>query len=139
MSSPKRPASSIKRPVVKQCKCGVCGQLGHNRRKCPAAPAAPAAPVVDGQVDGPNFENNVEEADSPPPLVPTANDDASYIDWDSVLYVVFDLETTGRSRQKDEIIKLAVVILDCSGVKIEDTFFSEFVKPTNPYHPSLRS
>jgi hypothetical protein len=50
MSSPKRPAAPIDRPVAKQCKCGVCGQLGHNRRKCPAAPAAPAAPVVDGQV-----------------------------------------------------------------------------------------
>jgi DNA polymerase III epsilon subunit-like protein len=137
MLSPKRPASAIKRPVAKQRKCGVCGQLGHNRQKCPAAPAAPAAPVVNGQVDGPNFENNVEEANSPPPPVPTADDDASYIDWDSVLYVVFDLETTGRSQQRDEIIKLAAVILDCSGVKIEDAFFSEFVKPTKPIPPFI--
>jgi hypothetical protein len=137
MSSPKRPASAIERPVAKQRKCGVCGQLGHNRRKRPAAPAAPAAPFVKGQVDGPNFENNVEEADSPPPPVPTANDDASYIDWGSVLYVVFDLETTGRSRERDEIIELAAVILDCSGVEIEDAFFSEFVKPTKPMPPFI--
>jgi hypothetical protein len=66
MSSPKRPASAIERPVAKQRKCGVCGLLGHNRRKCPAVPTAAAAPVVDGQVDGPNFENDDEEADSPP-------------------------------------------------------------------------
>jgi DNA polymerase III epsilon subunit-like protein len=135
MLSPKRPASAIERPVAKQCKCGVCGLLGHNRRKCPAVPAAAAAPVVDGQVNGPNFENGVEEADSPPPPVPTANDNASYIDWDNVLYVVSDLETTGRSRHK--IIELAAVILDCLGVEIEDAFFSEFVKPTEPIPPFI--
>jgi hypothetical protein len=43
MSSRKRPAAPIDRPVAKQRKCGVCGQLGHNRQKCPAAPEAPAA------------------------------------------------------------------------------------------------
>jgi hypothetical protein len=137
MLSPKRPASAIERPVAKQCKCGVCGLLGHNHRKCPVVPAAASAPVVDGQVDCPNFENGVEEANSPPPPVPTADDNASCIDWDNILYVVFDLETTGRSRQKDKIIELAAVILDCSGVKIEDAFFSEFVKPTKPIPPFI--
>jgi hypothetical protein len=46
MPSPKRPAASIDRPVAKQRKCGVCGQLGigHNRQKCPVAPAATANP-----------------------------------------------------------------------------------------------
>jgi DNA polymerase III subunit alpha, Gram-positive type len=52
-------------------------------------------------------------------------------------YVVFDLETTGRSRQKDKIIELAAVILDCLGVEIEDAFFSEFVKPTKPIPPFI--
>jgi DNA polymerase III epsilon subunit-like protein len=40
----------------------------------------------------------------------------------------FDLETTGRSRQRDGIIELAAVL----GVEFEDAFFSEFVKPTKP-------
>jgi hypothetical protein len=124
MSSLKRPASAIERPVAKQRKCGACGLLGHNRRDCPAVPTAAAAPVAATAVNGPNFENDVEEADCPPPPVPMDDDDASYIDWGSVLYVVFDLETTGRSRQRDEIIELAAVILDCLGVKIEDAFFS---------------
>jgi hypothetical protein len=92
MSSPKRPATAIERPVAKQRKCGACGQqLGHKRRKCPAVPAAAAAPVAAAAVDGPNFENDVEEADSPPPPDPINNDDASYIDWGNVLCVVFDL------------------------------------------------
>jgi Exonuclease len=136
MSSPKRPASAIVRPVAKQRKCGACGLFGHNHQKCPAVPAAAVAPVAAAAVDGLNSENDVEEADSPPPPVPTADDDDSCIDWGSVLYVVFDLETTGRSRQRDKIIKLAAVILD-SGVKIEDTFFSKFVKPTKPIPPFI--
>jgi hypothetical protein len=61
MPSLKRPASAIERPVAKQRKCDVCGQLGHNRRKCPAAPAASAAPVVDGQVGDGNDVNSVTE------------------------------------------------------------------------------
>lgn len=137
MLSPKRPASAIERPVGKQRKCGARGLFGHNRRKCPAVPAAAAAPVAAAAVDGPNFKNDVEEADSFPPPVPMADDDASYINWGSVLYVVFDLETTGRSRQRDEIIELAAVILDSLGVEIEDTSFSEFVKPTKPIPPFI--
>jgi DNA polymerase III alpha subunit (gram-positive type) len=137
MSSPKRPAAPIDRPVAKQRKCGVCGQLGHNRRKCPAAPAATAAPVVDGQVDDGNLVNSVTEDVPPPPPVLQAEDYGSNIDWGSVLYVVFDLETTGRSRQRDEIIELAAVILDENGIEIEDASFSQFVKPRNPIPPFI--
>jgi hypothetical protein len=137
MSSPKTPASAIERSVAKQRKCGACGLLGHIHRKSPAVPAAAAAPVAAAAVERPNFENDVEEAISPPPLVPMADDDASYIDWGSVLFVVFDLETTGRSWQRDEIIELAAIILDCSGVKIEDAFFSKYVKPTKPIPPFI--
>jgi DNA polymerase III alpha subunit (gram-positive type) len=62
---------------------------------------------------------------------------ASYIDWGSVLYVVFDLETTRRIWQRDEIIKLAAVIMDNDGVKIlEDAFFPNLSSQQDPYHPS---
>ena len=54
------------------------------------------------------------------------------MDWDNVLYVVFDLETTGRSRQHDEIIELAAVILDPSGIQVKDAVFSQLVKPNSP-------
>jgi hypothetical protein len=54
MLSQKRPTAPINRPVAKQRKCGVCGQLGHNCQKCQAVPAATALPVVDGSIGGPN-------------------------------------------------------------------------------------
>jgi ATP-dependent DNA helicase DinG len=44
------------------------------------------------------------------------------------------METTGRSRQRDEIIKLAAVILDESGVEIEDAFF---LKPRHTIPPFI--
>jgi hypothetical protein len=82
MSSPKRPAASINRPVAKQCKCGVCGHLSHNRRKCPAVPAAAAAPVVEGQAGGPNDVTIVTKvAPPPPPLVQPTADQDFYVDW----------------------------------------------------------
>jgi hypothetical protein len=68
MSSPKRPAASIDRPVAKQRKCGVCGHLSHNHRQCPAVPAAAATPVVEGQVSSPNDVTNVTKV-APPPLL----------------------------------------------------------------------
>jgi DNA polymerase III alpha subunit (gram-positive type) len=137
MPSPKRPAAPINRPVAKQRKCGVCGQLGHNRRKCPAAPAAPAAPVVGDQVRDGNDVNGVTEViPLPPPVLPPEENNIN-IDWGSVLYVVFDLETTGRSRQRDEIIELAAVILDENGIEIEDASFSQSVKPRNPIPPFI--
>jgi DNA polymerase III alpha subunit (gram-positive type) len=54
------------------------------------------------------------------------------VDWEKVLYVVFDLETTGLSRKQHEIIELAAVILDHNGIQIEDASFVQLVKPTNP-------
>jgi DNA polymerase III alpha subunit (gram-positive type) len=70
-------------------------------------------------------------------MVPMTDDYGSKIDWGSVIYVVFDLEITGRSRQRDEIIELAAVILNESGVEIEDAFFSEFFKPTKSIPPFI--
>jgi hypothetical protein len=47
----------------------------------------------------------------------------------------FDLETTGSSRQRDEIIELAAVVW--SDVEIEDAFFTQSVKPRNPIPPFI--
>jgi DNA polymerase III epsilon subunit-like protein len=48
------------------------------------------------------------------------------------MYVIFDLETTGRSRYTSEIIELAAIILDSSGIQVEDGSFVQFIKPTTP-------
>ena len=48
------------------------------------------------------------------------------------MYVVFDLETTGRSRYTSEIIEVAAIILDSSGIQVEDGSFVQFIKPTTP-------
>lgn len=46
------------------------------------------------------------------------------------MYVVFDLETTGRVRQRDEIIEVAASVHDKNGIPLEDALFSQFAKPT---------
>ena len=43
----------------------------------------------------------------------------------------FDLETTGRSRERDEIIEVAAQVLDPSGIQLEDGLLSRLVKPTS--------
>jgi DNA polymerase III epsilon subunit-like protein len=134
MASPNIPAAPIDPPVAKQRKCGGCGQTGHNRRTCPVVPFAAAPPAPAALVGGPNA---VTEVGSPPPILVTAVQNASSIDWDKVLYVVFDLETTGRSRQRDEIIEVAALILNHFGIPIEDAVFSQFVKPTTPIPPFI--
>jgi DNA polymerase III epsilon subunit-like protein len=132
MSSPKRPARAIDRPAPKLRKCGSCGQLGHDRRTCSVVlpeEAVEVARIVRQANDGENVVN--EGVPRPPPDQATVQE-ASQIDWGNVLYVVLDIETTGRSKEKNEVIKLAGLILDSSGVEIEDANISDLVKPNRP-------
>jgi DNA polymerase III alpha subunit (gram-positive type) len=64
--------------------------------------------------------DGVEETLQVPPVVATVVWDTSTVDLNKVLYVVFDLETTGRSQQRDKIIKVAAQILDPNGIPLED-------------------
>ncbi len=52
-----------------------------------------------------------------------------------VLYVVFDLETTGIPKKRDKIVELAAVILQKNGIQMEDASFVQFFRPTNPISP----
>ena len=91
----------------------------HGRSRC-SSPPVPTAPV--------GGQNGVTKVDSPArPLVLAAVQDASSIDWEKVPYVVLDLETTGSSRWRDEIIELAAVVLDHSGVRMENAVLLPFV------------
>lgn len=132
MPSRKRPPAPINPPPAKQRKCRGCGQFGHDRRNCPSAAQKVAVAVDESHPEGNGNRKPVERSDSrPSPALPPLVE-ASEIDWETVLYVVFDLETTGRRLQQDEIIELAGVILDPNGIEIEDASFSEFVKPLRP-------
>jgi Exonuclease len=129
MPSPNKSLVRKRKASIKKRKCGGCGLEGHDRRNCPAGPgAAPrkAARKRVVQADG------VAEAPQEPPLEATVVQEASTLDWDKVLYVVFDLETTGRSRQQHEIIELAAQILDPNGIPLEEAIFAELVKPSRP-------
>jgi DNA polymerase III epsilon subunit-like protein len=132
MPSSKRPSVPIAQPHPKQHRCSACGVLGHNKRKCPAVPPVPAILAV---TNGPGDNNGVTEDVSPPPSVPTATQEPSPVDWEKMLYVVFDLETTGIRKNRDDIIELAAVILDQNGIQIEDASFVQFVRPRTPIPP----
>jgi DNA polymerase III epsilon subunit-like protein len=106
----------------------------HDPRNCPAGPGAAPRKAVQQQV---LEANGVAEAPQEPPLVATIVWDASILDWDKVLYAVFDLETTGRSRQQHKIIELAAQILDPNGIPLEEAIFSELVKPSQPIPPFI--
>ena len=82
--------------------------------------------------DPPNHQNPVAAVPPTPPFTVTAIQEPSSINWEKVIYVIFDLETTGVNRIKNEIIELAAVILDRNGIPIEDASFMSFVRPKNP-------
>jgi DNA polymerase III epsilon subunit-like protein len=115
---------------IKKRKCGGCGAEGHDpRRNCPGGPGASPRKAARKQVVE---ANGAVEAPQEPPLVATVVQDASTLDLDKVLYVVFDLETKGRSQQLHEIIELAAQILDQNGIPWEEAIFLELVKPSRP-------
>ena len=66
----------------------------HDHRNCPVPNLR--APRVPAQKQDAN-QDSVEEGPQPPPQVATIVQDVSLVNWDWVLYVVFDLETTGCS------------------------------------------
>jgi DNA polymerase III epsilon subunit-like protein len=114
-------------PPTKRRKCSNCKGEGHDRRNCPSLRATTAsflAPevatdqnAVGGGACGPTPGSAVIEA--------TTN-----LPWDQVLYVLFDLETTGGSRTDDEIIEIAAMVLGPDGIFLEDGSFDALVKPT---------
>jgi DNA polymerase III alpha subunit (gram-positive type) len=126
MPSPNKLRVHKKTRDNKPRKCGGCGQNGHDRRNCPVNPRlawpqrAQEAVVV----------RTAFEGGPPNPLfMPTVAQEVSTINWEKVLYVIFDLETTGRSQQLNEIIEIAAQVLDPFGIQIEDADFSQLVRP----------
>jgi DNA polymerase III epsilon subunit-like protein len=126
MPSPDKPLVRKRQASTKIRKCGGCGGVWHDRRNCPTAPAQAPHKAARKQVVA---NDGVEETSQGPPVVATVVWDTSTVDLNKVLYVVFDLEITGRSPQRDKIIKVAAQILDPNGIPLEDATFLELVKP----------
>ena len=134
MSSPTKTQVRKKSPSKKPRKCGGCGQNGHDRRNCPVNPRQKGPkPAPRAVVD----HNAVAEGLQTPPLAATVVTESSSINWERVLYVIFELETTGRSRQNNEIIEIAAQVFDPFGVHIEDADCCEFVKPKARIPPCI--
>jgi hypothetical protein len=57
-------------------------------------------------------------------VIPPTRPQSTNFDSNECIYIVFDLETTGRSTERHNIIKLACELVDCSGNVIQDTKFS---------------
>lgn len=62
-------------------------------------------------------------------VTPLFQNDDDQFDGSHTIYVVFDLETTGFSKERNDIIEIAAEILDHHGTSIEDASFSSLVKP----------
>ena len=58
------------------------------------------------------------------------------IDLGKCMYVVFDLETTGFSKERNHIIEIAAQIVNCNGVRVNEGTYYSLVSPPVPI-PSI--
>ena len=117
------PNASEPPPKRQKRKCGVCGAFGHDKRNCPKVSSQTS------QNEEQNQPPDNDGAKNPPPNV-TPLSTVNNIDFNEVFYFVFDLETTGFSRETDEIIEISSVLLSPDGIQIEDATFTSFCKPS---------
>ncbi|KAG7367574.1 DNA polymerase III, alpha subunit [Nitzschia inconspicua] len=99
---------------------------GHDRRSCPALRATKANNLAIPAVEN---RNGVDGGPSRLPIGAIMREITPNINWDQVCYVLFDLETTGVSRTKDDIIELAAMVLGPDGIAIEDGSFDSLIRP----------
>ena len=134
MSSTNPNPSAESQPPRKRRKCGHCGQEGHDKRNCQALQQGRAENPTDSAVGHRNSPQNVPQAPSTPP---TRRRNTSQVDMDQVLYVIFDLETTGFSRDRHHVIEIAAKILAPDATPVENGTFHSFVRPPSPIPPMI--
>ncbi len=66
---------------------------------------------------------------------PLLNDVSNDLDLTTTIYVVFDLETTGLSQTRDNIIEIAAQIIDPLGIPLPHATFSSLINPMHPLSP----
>ena len=93
-------------------KCGLCGLTGHDKRNCP------------------NLANQASVNQNPLPrsnpaadITRTTQHFGTSVCWDSCYYVVFDIETTGFSQRRNEIIQIGAQILSSDGEHVKMVHF----------------
>jgi DNA polymerase III, alpha subunit (gram-positive type) len=103
-------------------KCSSCGRTGHDKRKCPSR-----APNNEVSTPGASEQRN---RPTQQPL---------QVDFTSCVYCVFDLETTGFSRNYHDIIEICAILADSNGVvhDREVATFHSLVKPPAPISPLI--
>ena len=113
-------------PSTQARKCGICGVVGHNRRTCPSVPE-----------NSRRLQNAVPRRTQPsstqtptPVIIPP-------IALDKCYYIIFDIETTGFSKNHHEIIQLAAKILDENGDLLFNSSFNSLVKPNNRINDTI--
>jgi hypothetical protein len=99
MPSPSKSQVHKKTRNNKPHNCGGCGKNGHDYRNCPVNPrsAWPQWAQEEAVV-----RTSVEGGPPNPLFMPTVAQEVSTINWEKVLYVIFDLE---QQRGVDSSIK----------------------------------
>ena len=110
--------STLSRKKRNVCKCGECGAIGHDRRTCPQLGKNKTKNQKRSQIQQRRHPEVQSRPTNRPPDV-----------MERCYYVVFDIETTGFSIQRNEIIQIAAKIIDNNGFELEDGSFSSLVKP----------
>jgi DNA polymerase III epsilon subunit-like protein len=63
---------------------------------------------------------------------PRYRDNTPIVNLHKSLYFVFDLETTGRSKEKDDIFEIGCKMLDFNGIIVDNVQFQSLVRPIHP-------
>ena len=134
MSSINPNPSGELQPMRKRRKCGHCGKEGHDKRTCESLEEERRCSHTNSATEPRNPPENVQQ---PAATQPVPHEDISQIDIESVLYIVFDIETTGFSKDRHHIIEIAAQTLAPNGEAIEGETFKSFVKPPTPIPPQI--
>ena len=93
----------------KDCRCGDCGAAGHDRRTCPKLDKERRK----------NQNGSQKRRSNHPEVEPRPTVHLSDV-MERFYYIVFDIETTGFSVQRNEITQIAAKIMDYDVMQLED-------------------